>query len=37
MKVWWVAAQPSHVNVNTVELMPVAQNFAAFPVDGPGI
>ena len=35
--VWWVAAQPSHVNVNTVELMPVAQSFAAFPVDRSGI
>lgn len=28
----WVSAQPPHVNVNSVELMPVAQSFAAFQV-----
>ncbi len=28
----WVSAQPPHVNVNTIELMPVAQSFAAFQV-----
>jgi 3-hydroxy acid dehydrogenase / malonic semialdehyde reductase len=30
--VHWAASQPAHVNVNTIELMPVAQSFAAFQV-----
>ena len=29
----WVAGQPPHVNVNTVELMPVAQSSGPFQVD----
>lgn len=29
----WVATQPAHMNVNVLELMPVAQSFAAFQVD----
>jgi 3-hydroxy acid dehydrogenase/malonic semialdehyde reductase len=29
----WVTSQPEHVNVNLIELMPVAQSFAALPVD----
>jgi 3-hydroxy acid dehydrogenase/malonic semialdehyde reductase len=29
----WVTSQPPHVNVNFIELMPVAQSFAALPVD----
>ncbi len=29
----WVATQPPHLNVNVLELMPVAQSFAAFQVD----
>jgi 3-hydroxy acid dehydrogenase/malonic semialdehyde reductase len=28
----WVTSQPSHVNVNLIELMPVSQSFAALPV-----
>jgi len=28
----WVVAQPAHVNVRVVELMPVAQSFAPFQV-----
>jgi 3-hydroxy acid dehydrogenase/malonic semialdehyde reductase len=32
----WVATQPAHVNVNTLELMPVSQSFAAFQVDRSG-
>ena len=28
----WVVSQPAHVNVNVVELMPVAQSFAPFQV-----
>ncbi|MFC4852289.1 hypothetical protein [Actinophytocola glycyrrhizae] len=30
--VHWVAGQPPHVNVNTVELMPVAQSTGPFQV-----
>lgn len=30
--VHWVTGQPAHVNVNTIELMPVAQSFAGFQV-----
>ena len=30
--VYWAATLPSHVNVNTIELMPVAQSFAPFQV-----
>jgi 3-hydroxy acid dehydrogenase/malonic semialdehyde reductase len=29
---YWAATLPAHVNVNTIELMPVAQSFAAFQV-----
>jgi 3-hydroxy acid dehydrogenase/malonic semialdehyde reductase len=32
----WVTSQPPHVNVNLLELMPVAQSFAALPIDRPG-
>lgn len=30
--VTWVASLPAHVNINTVEMMPTAQSFAAFQV-----
>jgi 3-hydroxy acid dehydrogenase/malonic semialdehyde reductase len=30
--VYWAASLPPHVNVNTIELMPVAQSFAPFQV-----
>jgi 3-hydroxy acid dehydrogenase / malonic semialdehyde reductase len=30
--VYWVASLPAHVNVNTIELMPVSQSFAPFQV-----
>lgn len=30
--VFWIATRPSHVNVNTIELMPVAQSFAGLSV-----
>lgn len=30
--VHWVVAQPAHVNVNTIELMPVSQSFAGLQV-----
>ena len=28
----WAASLPAHVNVNVIELMPVAQSFAPFQV-----
>ncbi|MEV5967103.1 SDR family oxidoreductase [Kribbella sp. NPDC051952] len=30
--VYWATSQPAHVNVNTIELMPVAQSFAPFQI-----
>jgi 3-hydroxy acid dehydrogenase/malonic semialdehyde reductase len=30
--VYWIVSQPAHVNINTIELMPVAQSFAPFQV-----
>jgi 3-hydroxy acid dehydrogenase / malonic semialdehyde reductase len=30
--VWWTAALPPHVNVNLLEVMPVAQSFAGFQI-----
>ena len=30
--VWWVANLPPHLNINTVELMPVSQSFAGFTI-----
>jgi 3-hydroxy acid dehydrogenase/malonic semialdehyde reductase len=32
----WVTAQPPHVNVNLIEVMPVAQSFGPLPVDRAG-
>ena len=29
----WATDQPAHVNINTIELMPVSQSFAPFQVD----
>lgn len=29
---YWVATQPKHININTLELMPVSQSFAGFQV-----
>lgn len=29
----WVTALPEHVNINTIEMMPVAQSFAGFQID----
>ncbi|MEO7563970.1 MAG: SDR family NAD(P)-dependent oxidoreductase [Sphingomicrobium sp.] len=28
--IWWVATLPSHLNINTIELMPVSQSWAGF-------
>jgi serine 3-dehydrogenase len=33
---WWIANLPSHLNINTVELMPVSQSFAGFTVSREG-
>jgi serine 3-dehydrogenase len=33
---WWLANLPPHLNVNTVELMPVSQSFAGFTVSREG-
>jgi serine 3-dehydrogenase len=30
--IWWVATQPPHLNINTLELMPTSQSFAGFTV-----
>jgi serine 3-dehydrogenase len=30
--IWWVATLPPHLNINTIELMPVSQSFAGFQV-----
>lgn len=30
--VWWVASLPGHVNVNTVEIMPVSQSWGPFQI-----
>jgi 3-hydroxy acid dehydrogenase/malonic semialdehyde reductase len=30
--VYWAVSQPEHVNINTIEMMPVAQSFAPFQV-----
>ena len=30
--IWWVATLPGHLNVNTLELMPVSQSFGGFQV-----
>ena len=29
---WWLATLPPHLNINTIELMPVSQSFAGFTV-----
>jgi serine 3-dehydrogenase len=29
---WWLAGLPPHLNINTIELMPVSQSFAGFAV-----
>lgn len=30
--IYWIATLPAHVNINTIEMMPVAQSFAGFTV-----
>jgi serine 3-dehydrogenase len=29
---WWLATLPPHLNINTIELMPVSQSFAGFTI-----
>ena len=33
---WWLATLPPHLNINTIELMPVSQSFAGFTVSREG-
>ena len=33
---WWLANLPPHLNINTIELMPVSQSFAGFTVNREG-
>lgn len=33
---WWLANLPPHLNINTIELMPVSQSFAGFTVSRRG-
>jgi 3-hydroxy acid dehydrogenase / malonic semialdehyde reductase len=33
--IFWATSLPAHVNVNSIELMPVAQSFAPFQVHRP--
>jgi 3-hydroxy acid dehydrogenase/malonic semialdehyde reductase len=30
--IYWIATRPAHININTIELMPVAQSFAGLSV-----
>jgi len=30
--IYWIATRPQHININTIELMPVAQSFAGLSV-----
>jgi serine 3-dehydrogenase len=30
---WWLSTQPPHININTIELMPVSQSWAGFTVN----
>ena len=30
--VFWVATLPAHVNINSLEIMPVSQSFAGFQI-----
>jgi serine 3-dehydrogenase len=34
--IWWIANLPPHLNINTIELMPVNQSFAGFTVHREG-
>ena len=33
---WWLANLPEHLNINTIELMPVSQSFAGFSINREG-
>ena len=33
---WWLANLPPHLNINTIELMPVTQSWAGFAIDRQG-
>jgi serine 3-dehydrogenase (NADP+) len=33
---WWLANLPPHMNINTIELMPVSQSWAGFTIEREG-
>ena len=33
---WWLATLPPHLNINTIELMPVSQSWAGFSIERAG-
>jgi serine 3-dehydrogenase len=33
---WWLANLPPHLNINSIELMPVSQSWAGFSVERQG-
>ncbi|MFL6778108.1 MAG: NADP-dependent 3-hydroxy acid dehydrogenase, partial [Sphingomicrobium sp.] len=33
---WWLANLPPHLNINSIELMPVSQSWAGFAVNRQG-
>ena len=33
---WWLANLPPHLNINTIELMPVSQSWAGFTINRKG-
>jgi serine 3-dehydrogenase len=33
---WWLATLPPHLNINTIELMPVSQSWAGFSIERQG-
>jgi NADP-dependent 3-hydroxy acid dehydrogenase YdfG len=34
--IWWVATLPPHLNINTMEMMPVSQTWAGFSIHREG-
>ncbi|MGE8323618.1 MAG: NAD(P)-dependent oxidoreductase, partial [Pseudomonas sp.] len=31
--IFWILNQPAHININSLELMPVSQDWAGFSID----
>jgi NADP-dependent 3-hydroxy acid dehydrogenase YdfG len=34
--IFWILSQPAHININSLEIMPVTQSWAGFAVERPG-